>query len=151
MQPLIELHNVSAGYNGRNVLQNVTLSIYENDFLGVIGPNGGGKTTLMRVLLGLMKPTAGTVSYYNNGVPATGIAMGYLPQYSEIDKHFPISVADVVLSGLSSEKPLLRPFSKDQRAQAAQTLERMELSALANRPIGTLSGGQLQRVLLARA
>ena len=151
MHTLIQLNQVSAGYNGRNVLENATLSVYENDFLGVIGPTGGGKTTLMRVLLGLMKPTVGTVSYFDKGRPVSKITMGYLPQHSDIDRKFPISVYDVVLSGLSSEKPLLRPFNKYQRDKTTATLERMGLADLAKRPIGTLSGGQLQRVLLARA
>lgn len=151
MHNLIQLDRVSAGYDGRNVLENATLSIYENDFLGVIGSNGGGKTTLMRVILGLIKPTAGTVSYFDNGHPTSKIPMGYLPQYNNIDRKFPISVYDVVLSGLSCEKPLLRSFSKAQHEKTSETLERMELISLAKRPIGALSGGQLQRVLLARA
>lgn len=151
MHTLIQLNQVSAGYNGKIVLENATLSVYENDFLGVIGPNGGGKTTLMRVILGLMKPISGTVSYFDKGRSVSKIAMGYLPQYNAIDLHFPISVYDVVLSGLSSEKPLLRPFNKEQHAKVAETIEHMELADLAKRSIGVLSGGQLQRVLLARA
>ena len=151
MTPIIEIKDLSAGYNGKTIIENISLTVFENDFLGIIGPNGGGKTTLLRTILGLLKPYKGTISFFDNGVPCDNIAIGYLPQYSKIDKEFPISVYEVVLSGLSKNKPLFRSYTKEQHEQVKQTLEEMQLIPFAQRPIEALSGGQLQRVLLARA
>ena len=151
MQTLIKLDNISALYDGKAALSNVSLQISDRDYLGVIGPNGGGKTTLMRIILGLMKPSAGKVTYFKDGQPTDNITIGYLPQYNQIDKKFPISVYDTVLSGLNSQKKPFRPFSKAQRQQAQDTITKMELGGLEDRAIGTLSGGQIQRTLLARA
>ena len=98
---LIEIEHLSAGYDGKQVLHDINLTIYQDDYLGIIGPNGGGKTTLMRLILGLMKPTEGRIRYYKDGQEVKEIRMGYLPQYNSLDKQFPISVYEVVLSGLS--------------------------------------------------
>ncbi|WP_282749288.1 metal ABC transporter ATP-binding protein [Hoylesella nanceiensis] len=151
MTPIIEIKDLSAGYNGKTIIENISLTVFENDFLGIIGPNGGGKTTLLRTILGLLKSYKGTISFFDNGVPCDNITIGYLPQYSKIDKEFPISVYEVVLSGLSKNKPLFRSYTKEQHEQVKQTLEEMQLMPFAQRPIEALSGGQLQRVLLARA
>lgn len=148
---LITLRNVFVGYEGKTVLTDVNMTIRERDFLGVIGPNGGGKTTLMKTILGLMKPSSGSVTYFRGGAEVPRLNIGYMPQYTSIDKKFPISVFDVVLSGLSHKKPLLRPFSRGQKERCSAILRDMELADLAERQIGQLSGGQLQRVLLARA
>ena len=123
----------------------------EHDFLGIIGPNGGGKTTLIRLILGLKKPMKGQLSFYKEGKPVKHLTMGYLPQYNAIDPDFPISVEEVVLSGLSNQKKLFHPFTAKHHLMVSETLEKMQLYELRNRAIGTLSGGQLQRVLLARA
>ena len=151
MTPLIQIQNLSTGYEGKVVIKDVSLTIYEHDFLGIIGPNGGGKTTLLRTLLGLLKPYRGSLKFYNEGTPVDAISMGYLPQYSSIDKDFPISVYEVVLSGLSSQKKAFRSYTRQQHELVRQTLAEMELEPFARRHIGALSGGQLQRVLLARA
>lgn len=151
IQPIIELKNISAAYDHKQVIEDASLKVYDHDYLGVIGPNGGGKTTLMKIMLGLKKPTAGEVVYYRNGQPVKEITMGYLPQYNQIDKEFPISVDEVILSGLSREKKIFHSFSKEHHERVKACMEEMQLSDLANRPIGALSGGQLQRVLLARA
>lgn len=150
-QPIIKLEHVSAGYEHKQVLDDVSLTVYDHDFLGIIGPNGGGKTTLVRTMLGLMKPQKGTVSYFRNGAPVEKLAIGYLPQYSQIDRKFPISVSEVVLSGLSQQKSLLQRYKPQHHQAVADILRRLEISDLAGRPIGQLSGGQLQRVLLGRA
>jgi zinc transport system ATP-binding protein len=142
---IIEINNMSAGYDGKEVLRNVNLNIYERDFLGIIGPNGGGKTTLVKCILGLLKPTAGEIVY---GERCT---VGYLPQYSNIDRRFPISVEEVVLSGLCSKKSLATRFSHEQREKVRHTISRMGLEGMENRSIDQLSGGQLQRALLGRA
>lgn len=151
MTELIKVNGISASYEGKQVLDNVSLTIFDKDFLAIIGPNGGGKTTLVKVILGLKNPDCGNISFFRNGNQVDSINIGYLPQYTSIDRKFPISVFDVVLSGLNAQKPFLRPFTPLQRQQALDTIERMELSAFTNKNIGTLSGGQLQRVLLARA
>ena len=193
MKPIIEIKNLSAGYDGRTVLHDVNLNIHERDFLGIIGPNGGGKTTLIKCILGLLKPTGGEIRF---NVPekasiqtstegtstetSTGristetsieeasakssaqsslqrssaksqLFLGYLPQYSTIDRKFPISVEEVILSGLSIQKSLTSRFTPEQREKGKQIIARMGLEGLESRSIGQLSGGQLQRALLGRA
>lgn len=153
-KPLIKLQNISAGYSSNNVLENVTLTIDRNDFLGIIGPNGGGKTTLLNVILGLLKPASGNVEYFDaDGNSVDSIRIGYLPQYNKIDKNFPISVREVVSLGLTGEG-----FTHSSNTPKAEMQERIreniayfDLEDIANCRIGSLSGGQIQRVLLARA
>ncbi|MBQ5818247.1 MAG: ATP-binding cassette domain-containing protein, partial [Bacteroides sp.] len=100
---MIEIRNLSAGYEGKEVLTDVNLTIHEHDFLGIIGPNGGGKTTLIRCILGLLKPTKGEIRYANDSLIKQ---IGYLPQYNSVDRRFPISVEEVVLSGLLGGRSL---------------------------------------------
>ncbi|WP_294612871.1 metal ABC transporter ATP-binding protein [uncultured Bacteroides sp.] len=152
--PLIEIKNLSAGYDHRTVLRNVNLTVYDRDFLGIIGPNGGGKTTLIKCILGLLKPTAGEILYSDKQSLTTNrssLKMGYLPQYNSIDRKFPITVEEVILSGLSSQKSLISRFTGAHREKARQVIARMGLEGLEERAIGALSGGQLQRALLGRA
>ena len=151
MNPLIQISNLCAAYDGRTVLSHVNLTVYERDFLGVIGPNGGGKTTLIKSVLGLHPLAQGEIRFYKEGKEVPKINMGYLPQYSSIDKKFPISVYEVVLSGLSRQKSIFHKFSKEQHEQVEQMIIRMGLEGLEKRAIGELSGGQIQRVLLGRA
>ena len=150
--PLICLEGISAAYAEKTVLEDVNLTVYENDFLGIIGPNGGGKTTLIKIILGLLKPKGGDITFCDHrGEKVPEISMGYLPQYNTIDKKFPISVYEVVLSGLNKQKSLFRPFTKEQCDRASRIIARMGLEGLEDRPIGKLSGGQMQRALLGRA
>lgn len=152
MQSIILLDHVTAGYDGRPQIRDVNLCVAPLDFVGIVGPNGGGKTTLARVMLGLIKPMHGVVRYYTpDGRETSHLKMGYLPQYHAIDKAFPISVREAVLSGFNGEKPIWRRYDRRQMAQADELLSRMELGDLSARPIKALSGGELQRVLLARA
>ena len=148
---LIEIEHLSAGYEGKEVLHDINLTVCKDDYLGIIGPNGGGKTTLMRLILGLMKPTDGSIRFYKDGEKVREISMGYLPQYNHLDKQFPISVYEVVLSGLSKTKSLFSRYTQAQHQQVLDCLEQMQLTELKDRHIAALSGGQLQRVLLARA
>lgn len=148
---IIQLEDIYAAYEGKVVLKNVNLKVYDKDFLGVIGPNGGGKTTLIKIILGLIKPQKGVIRFFRDRKEVPSITMGYLPQYNSIDKKFPISVYEVILSGLSGQKPLLRNFNREQGEQVQTILIKMGLKGLENRPIGQLSGGQLQRALLGRA
>ena len=138
---LIEIRNLSAAYGSQTVLRNVSLDIFEDDFLGIIGPNGGGKTTLLKLILGLLTPIAGEVCFCKEGLRKN---MGYLPQINQIDRKFPILVSEVVASGLISGR-------KDAKVLVEEAMYTMGLEEIMSKPIGQLSGGQLQRVLLARA
>lgn len=151
MDKLIELSHVTAAYGHKVVLRDISLVIGKDDFLGIIGPNGGGKTTLLKVMLGLLAPVAGTIRFFRAGKEVPSLKIGYLPQMNHIDKKFPISVREVVASGLSAEKPLFRAFTKAQEKRIDEVIGRMGLENLDRRPIGELSGGQLQRVLLGRS
>ena len=151
MEKLIELEHVTAGYDNKVVLKDISLTVWKDDFLGIIGPNGGGKTTLLKVILGLITPKEGEISFYQNEEKVKQLKIGYLPQMSLIDRKFPISVFEVIASGLASEKPLLHAFSAEQKIQINETIEKMGLGDLRNRSIAELSGGQLQRVLLGRS
>lgn len=153
MSPLqIALSHVTAGYDGHAQIRDVCLRINRNDFVGIVGRNGGGKTTLLRVILGLLKPQAGTVDYFDgHGHSCAHPQMGYLPQHSAIDRDFPITVEETVLSGLHCRKPLLAPFNSELMEMADKAIHEMELDTLRHRPIKALSGGELQRTLMARA
>ena len=152
MKPIIEIKNLNAGYDGRTVLRDVNLTVYDRDFLGIIGPNGGGKTTLIKCILGLLKPLSGEISFTSSRTAGNlQLTMGYLPQYNSIDRKFPITVGEVILSGLSSKKSLISRFTKEHKEKAHQVIVRMGLEGLEERAIGALSGGQLQRALLGRA
>jgi zinc transport system ATP-binding protein len=126
----------------------VSLPIYPRDYLAIIGPNGGGKTTLLKLFLGLLKPQAGEVVVR---LPARRGRMGYVPQFSTFDRGFPLRVEDVVLMGRLGARGLLRPYGREDRLAVDRVLERFRLGALAYDHIRELSGGQLQRVLIARA
>jgi len=151
MNKIMELKSISAGYADSLVLEDINLSILDRDFLGIIGPNGGGKTTLLRIILGLLKPLRGTVSFYDKDLQGTRKAIGYLPQFRIIDKQFPIRVMDVVLSGHMNSVGLFRRYSREQKDQSSAILDRFGIFHLKDRPIGELSGGQMQRVFLSRA
>ena len=151
MNPIIQISELYAAYDEKTVLRNVNLSVYERDFLGIIGPNGGGKTTLIKNILGLHQPQKGKIRFYKEGKEVPEINMGYLPQYNNIDKKFPISVYEVILSGLSKQKSIFRRYSNEQHELVRQMIVRMGLEGMDKRAIGKLSGGQLQRALLGRA
>ena len=147
MKKLLEIKNLSAGYDDQVVLENVSLNIFSSDFIGVIGPNGGGKTTLIKTILGLVKPISGELNLL---ISKSNI--GYLPQVNQIDKRFPITVIDVVRSG-KADSALFSSFHKNNREKekAESLLQEMGISAIRNKSIGELSGGQMQRVFLCRA
>ena len=149
MEPLIDIQQLTVGYNKLPVLKNVDLQIFEKDFLGVIGPNGGGKTTLLKAVLGLLHPLSGRI-HYREDVGGKKKLIGYLPQVRHIDKKFPITVYDVVRSGSIMESQ--RPFSKAElKDRIENLLSEVEITNIRNKSIGELSGGQMQRVFLCRA
>lgn len=147
--PLIELRDVSVRYDNDFILRNVNLTLRKGDFMAISGPNGGGKTTLLRVMLKLLRPTSGSVRYFNDGLPVRNLAIGYLPQKSMIDTRFPVVVKEVLKSGL-----LGSGFRRDKAAEKSEFDRVVQLTGVGDyldRPISGLSGGQLQRVLLGRA
>lgn len=147
----MELQSVDAGYNGKVVIRDASLEIYGQDFIGMIGPNGGGKTTLLKVILGVLKPFRGKVIYHKIYDDQRVKRIGYLPQFSMIDQKFPISAQEVVMSGLMPHHGLTHKYTREDRKKARDMLDKMGVSHLKNKVIGELSGGQMQRVFLARA
>lgn len=150
MNPLITLREVSVRYDNQLILDDVHLDILPDDFIGVIGPNGGGKTTLVKAILKAI-PYSGTISYAPEINRDGYRAIGYMPQVSDIDRKFPISVREVVLSGLLNRKRFFNRITRAERGRAAELLHLCGIDTLAHKPIGELSGGQLQRTLLCRA
>ncbi|NOY69953.1 MAG: ABC transporter ATP-binding protein [Deltaproteobacteria bacterium] len=148
--PAVSLDRISFSYNGRQVLQNVTLAIPDGEFMAIIGPNGGGKSTLVKIILGLLKPDSGHVSVL--GLPPEKAArlIGYMPQDVLINRSFPISVMDVVLMGRLRNKGRSRITPHD-RNLALDILDRLAIGDLAGRKIADISGGQRAKVFLARA
>lgn len=144
---IISLRNISKRWDKKTVLEDINFDVRRGDFIAITGPNGGGKTTLLRILLRLLKPTEGTVTYLAGGMPVKHLPIGYLPQKNMIDSRFPINVEEVIASGLISEK---LP-AEEVKARVAEVTELMGLTAHASSSIGNLSGGQLQRALLGRA
>lgn len=148
-KPLIELRGVGMDRDERRVLADIDLTVRRGDFIAVTGSNGGGKTTLLRILLRLLRPTRGSVTYYGpDGLPADHLQIGYLPQKHSIDSHFPVTVADVIASGLLGIREM---DAAARRRRVDEMLGLVDLRSHARQPIGRLSGGQLQRTLLGRA
>lgn len=143
---LIALHGISLSREGRTILSDVNLEISQGDFIAITGPNGGGKTTLLRIMLRLLKADKGSVVY--NDIEGTPLRIGYLPQKNMIDSHFPICVREVVESGLLGVKGISKV---DKETLISDTLRLVGMEEHRDRPIGILSGGQLQRALLGRA
>jgi len=143
------MKSLSVSYGADLILEEVDFRVYENDFIGVIGPNGGGKTTLLKVILGLVRPLKGKLIFGEDLKNSNNI--GYLPQISTGDINYPVSVRDVVLSGLMIRKGLVSRMNKADRKKADSVIDDLGLSSLAGSSLNELSGGQLQRVLLGRA
>lgn len=154
MNYVIELEHVAVQYQQLVALEDVTLRVTPGEFLALIGPNGSGKTTLIKTILGLVRPVAGTVRLF--GKPPQQLnggwkRVGYVPQIAQIDPRFPIRVFDVVLMGRYGRVGLIRRPGQSDREAVWRALAKVDMSELAQRPIGRLSGGQRQRVLVARA
>ena len=150
--PVIELEKVSCILSGRPVLDSVDLKVREGDLYAVIGPNGGGKTTLLRVILGLLPISSGTVRVFGRDPRQARSRVGYVPQYRTFDFLYPITVEEMVLSGrLGHIRSPVRRFSKEDRSAAQKALERTGIPHLSDRPIADLSGGERQRAIIARA
>ena len=149
---IIELDNVGITYaNGTTPFSGINFSVDEGDFVAITGPNGGGKTTLLRLILQLLHPTSGKITYRWLGKEVKNLNIGYLPQKNAIDSSFPITVEEVVASGLKSTSLLFHRRSADEQRTIEETLQLVGLTELRSSGIGQISGGQLQRALLGRA
>lgn len=149
--PAVNFDDVTFFYEDTPVLKDVNFSIEEGSFVGMIGPNGGGKTTLLKLLMGFLKPTRGSISIFGNPPSYGKQEIAYVPQSLRYDKQFPISVMELVLGGRLAHLPWYGVFSKEDIEAAIQALERVNMSQFKDRGFGTLSGGQAQRALIARA
>jgi len=150
--PVIELEGVSFAFDNRQpVLSDVTLAVAPLSFACMIGPNGGGKTTLLKLVLGLLEPTAGRIRVLGTSPQRARHRIGYMSQHATLDRAFPVRVLDVVLMGRLGPRRAAGPFDRADVAAARSTLERVGLADFERRPFADLSGGQRQRVLLARA
>lgn len=150
--PMVEMAELSFSYAGQEVLSAINFTVHSGDFVAIIGPNGGGKTTLVKLILGLLKPSGGTLRVNGKSPGRGGAAIGYVPQQIKHNHNFPASALDVVLMGRHSPDKRWAFFGGgDDRAAALQALEKMGMEKYAERKITDLSGGQRQRVLIARA
>lgn len=145
-QVLLNITNLSYAYDKQRALSDVSLTVWERDYIGIIGPNGGGKTTLVKLILGLLKPQHGTISHSFERAE-----VGYLPQGTNVDESFPITVREVVASGLEHGLAPGRRLKKNESRKVSELLDKVGLASLYKRPVGELSGGEFQRALLARS
>lgn len=148
----VHIENLSVYYGETPAITNICMEVEEGEFLGIIGPNGGGKSTLLKCILGLIPITTGNIKIYNEELGKNNTMIGYVPQFATMDKHFPISCLEVVLTGCIKRgiSPFFR-FTKKDRDIAFEQLERVSIKKLANKQIGELSGGEFQKMLIARA
>ena len=150
-EPAIDIKNLSFAYDRDPVLENVDMQIEAGNFTVLIGPNGGGKTTLLKLMLGLLKPDRGSIRVFGRHPRKVAHRIGYVPQYVHINGGFPITALDVVLLGRLGPTQKWSRFTAADRSAAHAALERLDMGAFYKRRIGDLSGGQVQRVLIARA
>lgn len=151
MSDVIKIQNLSFAYNSNYILENVNLSFEKNDFVGIIGPNGGGKTTLLKLIMGFVKPQYGSVEVLGRAPEKSISKIGYVPQFNQTDKQFPIKAIDVVSMGMSNSKSYF-PWNKtNDLSKIFEAMEFVKVSELSHKPFGELSGGQQQRCLIARA
>ncbi len=148
--PAIDIRHVWFSYNGQPVLKDVSLQVARGEFMAVIGPNGGGKTTLLKIILGLLKPDRGDIRVLGQPPKKAAPRLGYVPQDVHVNREFPITALEVVLMGRMGTGGGRR-YSAEDRFRAHQALERLQMGSFCSRRMGELSGGQRQRVLIARA
>jgi len=148
---VVRLEDVWVQYNGVPILEGINLAIEQDDFLGIIGPNGGGKTTLLKIILGLISPSRGKVSVLGKPPEKSRSKIGYVPQHNLFDRDFPISVGDVVLMGRYGKSGLFRRYSSEDRRATQDALQTVGMLDYKERQMGKLSGGELQRIFIARA
>ncbi|WP_028583213.1 metal ABC transporter ATP-binding protein [Desulfogranum mediterraneum] len=150
-QAAIEIHDLCFSYDQLPVLTEVNLTVHAQDTLCIVGPNGGGKTTLVKLIIGSLTPDSGRVSIFGQAPQDAHHRFGYVPQHAIYDPHFPISVREVVCMGRLGHPGGNRRYSRSDKAKAMAALKEVDLVQMASRPFSALSGGQRQRVLIARA
>ena len=148
---VIDIDNVSFNYGTVPVLEDVSLKIFEDEFIGIIGPNASGKSTLLKLILGLIKPSKGKITVLHSELEDLCGRIGYVPQHVSFSRDFPITVNEAVLMGHIKSSSRYYGYSAEEKKSANETLEKLEIDNISKRQIGSLSGGQLQRVLIARA
>lgn len=151
MESIVSIKDLWVRRGEHVVLENINLELFAGDFLGIIGPNGGGKSTLLKVMLGLIKPERGEIRLFSLPPAAARSRVGYMPQKTIFDASFPIKVLDVVLMGRYSRKGLMRRYGREDREAALQALQSVGMQDRVLREIGALSGGEQQRVFVARS
>ena len=152
METIIEANKINFSYNKQNkVLTDVSFEVFKNDYIGIIGPNGGGKSTLLKIILGLLKPDSGSIEVFGSSCECMRDRIGYVPQYSKIDLDYPISAREVVLTGLLGKKRIGSHFTTKEKNKVKKVFKDLNLYHLKDRAIGQLSGGQRQRIMIARA
>lgn len=148
---VVQAKNVSFFYSSQPALERVTFDILEKEFFGIVGPNGGGKTTLLKLILGLLTPMKGEISVFGKNPKEARKMIGYVPQYARFDFDFPISVEEVVLTGRLGHSRIFGPYKAEDRASAYEAIQAVGITHLSGRRLGSLSGGERQRTLIARA
>lgn len=149
---MIELKDIEFSYDNAPLLRDVNITIEDDDFVAITGCNGCGKTTLVKLILGLLKPQRGKILFSKEGKRVEQLAIGYLPQISSIDRQFPISVRETVALGLLDKNAIFRPaLTPSEHERVNKVLNQMDIMHLAEKPIAELSGGELQRTMLARS
>lgn len=151
MKPVIEFSNVDFSYGHVNVLEDINFQVYEDEFFGLIGPNAGGKSTLLKLMMGMLLPDQGRIKILNNSPLKVRSRIGYVPQFPSFRRDFPISVADVVIMGRLGIASMAGGYSVRDREYARSVMQALELEDMAGHQVATLSGGQTQRMLIARA
>ncbi len=151
MAAIINIENVSFSYNRIPVVSDINLAVSEGEFLGVIGPNAGGKSTLLKLILGLLQPDAGKITVFGKRPEKGRSRIGYVPQHPAFSRDFPINVRDAVLLGRLGETRWYGGYTQEDKHIASIALDAVEIGNISNQTIDSLSGGQLQRVLIARA
>jgi len=149
--PVIEMAGVSFRYGDRDVLTDVNLNVTSGEFVTVVGPNGGGKTTLLKLVMGLHRPDGGQIRVFGGAPSAARLKIGYMPQESNIDSKFPVTVLEVAMMGMLGNGTRLGLPSKKDRIRAQSALETVGLNDHSSRPLSALSGGEKRRLLIARA
>lgn len=153
LNTIIELKNVSFAYSKELVLENITLSIHKGDYIGIVGPNGGGKSTLLKLMLGVLKPQKGTIKLFDTEIAGfrDWYKIGYVPQKTHVETNFPATVKEVVAMGRFAKKGLFRFLNSGDNKKITEALKEVGMEEYKNTQINDLSGGQQQRVLIARA
>lgn len=148
---VIDIDNVSYKYGDVPVLEDISLKIIEDEFIGIIGPNASGKSTLLKLILGLIKPSKGKITVLHSEVKNLCSRVGYVPQHITFSRDFPVTVKEVVMMGHIRNSSKFYSYTEPEKESARQAMQTLEIDSIAKRQVGSLSGGQLQRVLIARA